>query len=54
MSDDDDHEIRRRVVGAMVMQGLSARPAMIDDLEVPAEDAPLAASRAAKKRAAEK
>ena len=53
MADNDDGEIGRGVVGAMVMQRLAAIWALVGDLQIAAEQSSLAAGRAAKQRAAE-
>src|SRR5439155_17851491 len=47
MPDDQDREIGRRVVGAVVMQGLTAHRARVTHLEVPPEQSTLAAAGAA-------
>ena len=45
MADDDDGEIGRSVVGTMMVQGLAASRAIVGDLEIAPEQAPLAARR---------
>ena len=47
MADDDDHQIGRKVVGALMMQFLAAHLALVRDLQERAEHVPLAAVRAA-------
>jgi hypothetical protein len=46
MADADDGEIRRRVVGALMMQRLAALGAMIGHFEIAPEHRTLAAGRA--------
>ena len=53
MADDDDGEIGRRVVGAVMVQRLAARGALVGDLEIAAEHGALAASRAGELRASQ-
>ena len=52
MTDDDDHEIGGKIVGAVVMQLLAAMRALVGDLQKGAEHAAFAAGRAAAAKAA--